>query len=605
MILKDTIAQTFILKENKFISELWIYFSKYDTTDTVTVEIRDTNNGFPGEIIYGTVQLLNSDIQTSTNGTIPTKIKFKQLINIEKDKFYSFVISGFSKNTRLWLSRIGNNILETNKTLEVQPSKGSMFTSQNGVTWTIQQTDDLKYDIYTAKFKTTTGTLALKSKERPYISLCEFPFEAEAGSSLIRIFCKNHGLNPLDKVKLKMFTSISKIKFTITGNGLLYPGHIITTATGTARVTNVSYCSLCTTNNTYDVYFELLTGHFEGGQSFTSDTFTEKGNTFYITIEDKLRSAVNGTVVDTFQINLNGIPNDYFLPADGLVVQTVDSIDSFIVDVGINASISGRFGPSDAEILCNYKFDVFNVQGNQALFGSNCNWFLSGKLHGQKGGPLESNHKVSFNDKPVILNNDMYLEEPMNHFSNLNYSGSSITTKAEFDSGSIYNTPVFDLNSFGTILISNQVSLPFLNMDTAPNSSGRNVLETDPINGTNAYKYVSKTVNLRNPALDIRVLVDVYQDITADFKFYIKKINSADTRRIDEIDWTEISGFTKPKSDSKYLSDKIEIDFVTSDSNIVGWDGLSFSTFKFKIVGTATNSCKAPLFSNLRVIALT
>lgn len=654
MILKDSIAQTFILTTDRFLSNINLYFSKVDPNDNISVEIRNTVNGYPGEIIYGTKLLVNTDINISSDGTKSTNVNFGQLIFIEKEKFYSIVISGISKNTRLWISRIGNNILNTNKTVEEQPSKGSLFTSQNGITWTAQQTDDLKYEIYTAKFKSSIGTIALKSSQRNFIKLGNLPFEAEAGSSLIRVYCLNHGLNPLDKVNFKMFSTSTKIKITVDGNipvvttnstptttvttnsksfalGLMTTvdkppvstvqqaaitnianmptvGQIITTGTGKAKIKSISFCNSCPSNKTYTVFLDFISGYFEGGQTFSTDIISDSFSPFYTVIEGEksfVKPSITGIINDSVNLSINGITQDKFFKDTGIVVQSVDSVDSFIIDVGTNAIETGRFGPNDVELLCNYKYDVFNVNGNQALFGTTCNWLFNGKIHGQTSGPLSTKHKADLSNKQIILNNDMYLEEPLNYFSSLNYSGSSIKVKGVFDSGSIYNTPVFDLDSFSTILISNHIDYSFLSKNVAPNASNRFIAETDPVNGTAVYKYVTKTVTLKNPADDLRILLDVYQPEEADFKLYIKKMTSADSRRIDEIDWVELGGFTKPINNSKYLTDKIEIDFVTSDAGITGWDNLSFSLFKFKIVGTSTNSCKAPLFSNLRILAIT
>ena len=56
--------------------------------------------------------------------------------------------------------------------------------------------------------------------------------------------------------------------------------------------------------------------------------------------------------------------------------------------------------------------------------------------------------------------------------------------------------------------------------------------------------------------------------------------------------------------DSVDLTDFTEHDLLTSE-NVPGWTSEPFVAFKIKLVGRTQNSCKPPIFKNLRVIALT
>ena len=53
----------------------------------------------------------------------------------------------------------------TGRTVSSQPHLGSLFKSQNNTTWNAVQTQDMKLNLYKAKFATDTGTVTLKNEE--------------------------------------------------------------------------------------------------------------------------------------------------------------------------------------------------------------------------------------------------------------------------------------------------------------------------------------------------------------------------------------------------------------------------------------------------------
>src|SRR5690606_17233144 len=84
------------------------------------------------------------------------------------------------------------------------------------------------------------------------------------------------------------------------------------------------------------------------------------------------------------------------------------------------------------------------------------------------------------------------------------------------------------------------------------------------VNGTEKYKYVTKTVNLATPANDLHVYVDVYKDINADFDIYVKRMTQHDAGTIEEQPWLKVTGLTKNRS-SVDLNDFIEYHIVASE----------------------------------------
>lgn len=140
-----------------------------------------------------------------------------------------------------------------------------------------------------------------------------------------------------------------------------------------------------------------------------------------------------------------------------------------------------------------------------------------------------------------------------------------------------------------------------------PNSAGRFVAETDPLKGTEVYKYVTRNVNLANPASDLMIYVDYYKDQNADFDIYVKKLPVYGDAKPDTYPWLKVN--IESKKNSQNLDDFIELEARCSDL-VDGWkdandDDIQFITYKVKIVGKARNTARPPLFKNLRAIAVT
>ena len=154
-------------------------------------------------------------------------------------------------------------------------------------------------------------------------------------------------------------------------------------------------------------------------------------------------------------------------------------------------------------------------------------------------------------------------------------------------------------------------------IEVEPNSTGRFHGESDPMNGSENYKYVTKTINLANPASDLVIAFDVYKDINADYDLWIKVVAPYEGVDIDTKKWMRVIGLDKTHH-SVDLTDRVEYEitmskmqlgvysndtaFVTQD-----WDAVveEFSAFKVKIVGRAKNPALPPLFQSFRCIAVT
>ena len=189
----DPLAQTFTVGGNiqvksdidtdadvngAFLTSVDLYFASIDSGNAeVTVEIRTTQLGTPTLEVIGKPVILRPrstdesgnevvNIQTSSDGSIATNVKFKEPIFLAPGREYAVVIiSDKSDEYELWTAVMGEKTISTKSLPDVgtvrytkQFALGTLFKSQNGSVWTTNQYQDLKFKLYKAEFTKNTGT---------------------------------------------------------------------------------------------------------------------------------------------------------------------------------------------------------------------------------------------------------------------------------------------------------------------------------------------------------------------------------------------------------------------------------------------------------------
>ena len=167
---KDPLAQSFTVDETgAFMTSVDLFFANKDEAEKVTIEVRTVELGTPTNQLvddFSRVTLEPSQINTSTDGTVPTNVKFPSPIYLEPNAEYAVVILAPTTNQyEHWVARMGERTVNTTTLpnaesvlVTKQYVGGSLFKSQNGSIWTPSQFEDLKFKLYKANFTTTTGT---------------------------------------------------------------------------------------------------------------------------------------------------------------------------------------------------------------------------------------------------------------------------------------------------------------------------------------------------------------------------------------------------------------------------------------------------------------
>ena len=164
MKITDPLAQSFYVEAESgiFVTSVDLYFYTKDTQLPVTVQLRPVKYGNPTSEVYpfSEVVLDPSQVLTSEDGNVPTRVNFKSPVYLSGSEFHAIAVLSSSTDYSVWISRIGEfdtnpgTSLESQRVLvSKQPLSGSFFKSQNGSTWTASQYEDLKFTLYRANFK--------------------------------------------------------------------------------------------------------------------------------------------------------------------------------------------------------------------------------------------------------------------------------------------------------------------------------------------------------------------------------------------------------------------------------------------------------------------
>lgn len=220
---KNPIAQSFYVDEPTgfFITKIDLYFKSTFTATAnlqlpVSLHLRPMINGVPSDtqIVPGsTVYVAHNSVNTSTNGTSATTFEFEEPIFLTGLTDYAMVVYAESPEYEVFISEIDEQIIgSASARVNRNPNLGSLFYSQNGATFSANQKQDLKFDIYRAKFDTSaTGIAYIENASVPRKLLNSNSIQTFAGDSSVRVFSINHGLQVNDTVSLEGVTTVGGI----------------------------------------------------------------------------------------------------------------------------------------------------------------------------------------------------------------------------------------------------------------------------------------------------------------------------------------------------------------------------------------------------------
>lgn len=594
----DPLAQTFLIDSDggAFLTKVDIFFATKDPSVPVTLEIREVVNGYPGKRVlpFSRVTLDSSKVNISNNTVLlndvnvpsydtATTFNFPSPVYVENNTEYCFVLSSDSNNYKVWISQIGDTIPGSSRTISEQPYLGSLFKSQNASTWTPDQTQDIKFVIYRAKFDTSVvADVEFVNDVLPYRTIEVDPFETKTGSTTVRVWHRDHGMPAGSRVTIEGVASsvngIPAASFNTTHTISNVDLDCYTITVGTAATAS-GYAGGSSVRATRNIQFDAVQP-IVAVQSF-SETPVSFG----------LKSASGKSVDSTAQVpyvmdgdfsSILANENNYF-NSPRMVASEVNESNSILSgakSLTMNISMSSsndRLSP----IIDTHRLSLIAI-GNKVNSSS------------------ETNTNVPVLDETVIVSNVS---------SGITISGNSITTStynAEFSTATVgkYMTLTGSTSGSSTRLITaiadDGSSITF---DTEPSAYSGNLTLTQrelfvdeiaPESGSTYSKYVTKKVNLANSSDYIRVKFDA--NIPADAEVQVWYRTSSGGASLDSVTYTRMVSDTTIIKSENYTEKFYEMSYSANDIPF-------FDSMQVKLVLKSINSSAVPRVRDLRIIA--
>ena len=457
----DPLAETFMVdcKGGCFLSKVDIYFASKDNNLPVTLQIRTVDNGYPsGKILaFGSVTKRPEDVNLSKTqvtfendqgATVtefsydtPTTFEFESPVYVEDGTEYAIVLLSDSTKYRVWIAEVGDNVPNQSVVISKQPYNGVLFKSQNASTWTASQSQDLKFTLYRANFKTdAVANLQFQSAELKPQYLNVNPFQTVKDSGIVRVWHNFHGLYSGSLVSIsyddmKLIDAEPKM---LTGQINYSNTTVSVTGSGTLFTKEIEHGDVLYTAN------DELVGVVNEIQSDTRLTLMEIPNVTATGVQLKRQVSVNG------------------LPITALVgTHEISNVDmhSYVIEVPYKAKATGYAGNDSFKATYNINYDVIQPTLTTQTFSDTA---IAYTVDGVTGRSVDGSEIVnqSISGIPVVPNDNNVLLSPLAIMSPDNTTRTSLALNVNFSTTNSALSPVIDSDRVSAILINNSVDSP-------------------------------------------------------------------------------------------------------------------------------------------------
>ena len=561
----DPVAQSFIIDgatypNGAFIRSIKVYFkSKPTGTSSVPVKlfITDTTNGYPtGVALDNTVvvktaqEIVVSDNPQYLDSTTFTEFVFPAPVYIRSNNLYAFVLQTTSPDYTIWVgAQNAIAVASSVKNLPTDPTPttitkiggspyvGALFESQNGITWTADQSKNMMFVIDNCVFD-VAATPAVQ-----FVIPKKLPLRKDIASDID--FYTNANTVP----------NVSGVYY---GKDMRLDAVNMSTTDFTPTSTGISYSYTPTLQSSYAA--------------------------------DSATNVIPGKYGTTMSENI------YFDDGKGPRVLDSNSATSFTM-TGTMSSTDQYVSPilsDDGTSLYAIRFNI-----NDMGLANNNITVTSGNTVGVTANYSSTPPAVTISAPTAIGGTQAYATA--NLVYNPATTGFYVDKINITSSGSGYiETPTITIASNGTVSATATVSG-----------------ETSAKGGNGWARYITKKVVL-TPATDssdLRVYYTAYKPVGSRVNVYYKVLSRNDTSEFNDQNWvlmTEVG--EQPNSSSLSRSDVREYvaapgvngqanNQITYTSSS-GTTFTSFSQFAIKIVLSTSDTAKAPVVNDLRVLAL-
>lgn len=581
----DPLAQTFLVdkKNGCFLTKIDLFFSAKDSNLPVTIEIRNTVNGYPGKRVlpFSRTVLAPSEVQTSSDASVATTVTFRSPVYVEEDGEYCIVLLSDSVNYRVWISQLGEDMVGTDRKISAQPYAGVLFKSQNASTWTADQLQDLKFKLYRAVFDTSsTGVVSFVNESIPTRVLPYNSLKLINASPVVTVIHPGHGMQSGNLVTLSGYDTVvgnvklSDINKTHTISNVLIDSYTITVGNAANATTVVTSSNIRATEDiVFDVMQPIVQYQTFSGTSiaFTANTtpattatratlpisVTANENN-YLTTPQAIRGNTNevgsGTARKTFELR-------------AAIASNLDSV-SPVIDLNRTSLIT----------ISN---QIDDISSNVANFAHN------------NKNIITANTQIRFSGNTISTNNP----DVANVIATVTPGKTVVITGA--------STPANNASAVvSEVLLQNGIAnVSFYYSFTTESVGGPVTLvqkdgfidERAYTGGSAASKYITRQINLQNPSKYLRIMFSANVPKNANIDVYYRTLAQGSNKALNTTNFTLLN----PITDIVKTNDPgLFTDVMYEADNLP-----AFTAIAIKIVFRSSNSSDIPSVKDLRVVA--
>jgi hypothetical protein len=576
----DPLAQSFIVDEEDgiFITSLDAFFATKSDNIPVKAEIRTMVNGYPGPKVlpFARKWLNPSSVNTSADASTSTTFTFDSPVYLQEGVEYAIVLYSDSVDYTAYVARLGDTVIGSNRTVSSQPNIGVLFKSANNRTWTPEQMEDLKFTLKKAVFDTSsTGTLTLTNDTLPAKTLDSNPIRTFNGSSVVRVFHKNHGMHS-------------------TNNNVTIAGIAAGTYNGILHSEiNGTYTSI--SNITLDSYDITTSGTATATGDVGGSTVTATQNRMFDVLQLQIGNVVHpntnisATLRTTSGRSVHGAESPFGLEGTTSAKNVVLSDNLYFTNPRMVASSINE---------TNEMAGAKSMFVNLTISSSNAN--LSPVIDLKRVNAFAISNRLN---QPTVSNTDTFTGDGSTAAFTLSVTPDSVHLLSVKKSGKKLS-PVDDFTVSGTTLT---LTIAPANGSTIVAKLSNTVDYDDDTaieGGSSEGSYITKPITLENPSTAIEVRVAASVRSTSSIKMYYRLSGGEETRRIQDIEFTpfNIDGSSDTNVTPSQGDEVIDINF--KDYKFSVSDLPEFTSFQIKVVFNGTNSAYPARLKDFRAIAL-
>jgi hypothetical protein len=593
----DPLAQSIMPSTpgGEFITSVEVYFSQKDDNIPVRCELREMVTGLPTTkvIPFASKTLQPEEVNISQDGSVGTTFTFDAPIYVKDNVEIAIVLISDSDKYLAWISRMGEKNVADNKTVSEQPYLGVLFKSQNNSTWTAYDYEDLKFKLYRASFDISkNGLVELENVDVPMDKLGVDPLKLTQGSSEIIVAHDDHG----------MYDNSES-----TGNYVVIDGitsGISGTLTDIVEVSSSSFTIESAVQNGFPTSgehtFIIRTNvPIEASDLVLKGNVSVSGNVYTVTPTTSITSShPAGAVIELYELDnldlseLNNVAHKV----------TKSTIDSYVIEIdGFTSTVTDAFGgntvvASSNAMINDYQLMIPVINHADTEVRTKINFLNSTSVSGSEVSYGEYGEYTTELVDRVHVKRPGMIASPINELNN-NSGRKSMKVTLEMSSAVENLSPIVDLERKSITTYVNRVD----NVKSAADTGALEYIPaTDPEGDSGEAIYITKRVQLQNPATSLKVYIDALRNPSADIQVMYKVLRSDDSTDFDELGWNYFNSNGESDVEVPAVSDRSSFrEYEYTQDNIP-----EFISFSVKIKMNGTNSSEPVLIKDLRAIAL-